>query len=374
MISRGRDATGYGTLCDNGDLFVFKGPVSATVFKPEFLRAEIPVGRIGLIHTRGASVGHPANNANNHPVDYTHGDRCVITVHNGTIGNLTESYSRLGVSPPAEVDSALISTALAVLGPEAGLKFLEAHSAGSATFASLFHDGTFVLVRETNPLYVGIPAPGAIVWGSTIWTIRSLCLHSHLGFTFPRVWEVEDRHYWLWGPDGELRREGRFELPFLVSSTAPNRLSRVRGATRTVGDLLDDLTGSAWDGDICTTPTDRSTVLPPIHNPPPALPAPATTPTQTESANVAPVAPVAPAHPAVDNPTVPGEPVRIVQPTDRRLRILCRWGGCWSPAVWSCRFETTFVPLCGTHRRKLDTKRASLQLTRTGELLKRQEH
>src|SRR5688572_24131814 len=106
---RGVDATGYGTLRDNpqpgeNKMFIYKGPVRAKEFNEFFLEEKnIPIGRVGLLHTRGASVGEPSVNANNHPIPYKYDNRMVMVVHNGGVGNLDAAYKKMAIEPPAEV-------------------------------------------------------------------------------------------------------------------------------------------------------------------------------------------------------------------------------------------------------------------------------
>lgn len=212
---RGIDATGYGTLLDNDEgLYIYKGALLPGKFIEDIKKKEdLPIGRVGLVHTRGANVGSPKNNQNNHPLSYDGVNQSVIVTHNGTIGNLDKAYAALGMKPFAEVDSALIPAALAVLGPKDGMEFLQKESCGSAAFAALFNNGEMILARDTSPLYIAAPQPGVLLWSSEIDPMKEMSEHaSEFGLPIWRIWGVADSQYWHWTSDGQVISKGKFRL------------------------------------------------------------------------------------------------------------------------------------------------------------------
>lgn len=219
--NRGRDATGYGTLQDDGNLYVYKGPISAWKYTQEFVKDEQhPIGRVGIIHTRGANVGSPDQNENNHPVAYGDENRAVIVVHNGTVGNLDEAYDSLGVERVADVDSALFAAALGKLGPLAGLEFMTKKSCGAAAIAAIFDDGSLVLARDSAPIWIASPREGVLIWSSEAEPLRKLAEEqdNEFGLPFWKVHCLQDSYYRYWDAKGNTMGKGTFRLPTMFKS------------------------------------------------------------------------------------------------------------------------------------------------------------
>lgn len=163
--SRGKDATGYATLCDDGRLFYMKGAGNATKFVSDFEAEDVPVGRLGLLHTRAWTVGPPSANENNHPVIV---GKTIVT-HNGSLTEIKKAYEKLGVDKPvAEVDSAIIPHAIHQLGVEAGIKFLVEETPGAAAIAALLSDKNLLLAKDCKPLFIGKLPENGFMWSSEI--------------------------------------------------------------------------------------------------------------------------------------------------------------------------------------------------------------
>jgi asparagine synthetase B (glutamine-hydrolysing) len=161
--NRGKDATGYATLTDESRLFYMKGAGTASKFVASIDDEDVPVGRIGLLHTRSWTVGPPAKNENNHPIIV---GKTVVT-HNGGMYNIAEAYKALGVETPvAEVDSAIIPHALHALGYVKGMEFLVEKVPGIAAIAALLPDKNLLLARDSKPLYIGRLPEGGFMWSS----------------------------------------------------------------------------------------------------------------------------------------------------------------------------------------------------------------
>lgn len=104
---RGKDATGVAFVSPSGRVRLAKRPEAAS----KFLGKRRGIGAnaiVGLLHTRAATQGSPANPANNHPIAV--GD--VIGIHNGVLWNDGDIFDTLGTPRIAEVDSEAIFAAL----------------------------------------------------------------------------------------------------------------------------------------------------------------------------------------------------------------------------------------------------------------------
>jgi len=339
-VMRGRDATGYGTLTNEGDLFMYKGALTAHEFCEEFMVEDVPIGRVGILHTRGASVGTPAVNTNNHPLPYENPKTKVgvLVVHNGGIGNLEEAYKALGVDKEAEVDSALIPTALAMKGPIEGLRFLEKNTGGSATFAALFSDGSLLLARESNTLYLGSPAPGVLLWSSTDDVIRKVCTVSEFGVQLTRTAIPQDRSFIYFRPDGTTET-GSFLLP--VSYNSPARWERYPyfHSVKPAGPAV----------------TEERRSLPPS---PIALGATSTAMSDTDRL---------PSH-YRESKRSQGAVIEL----SSALNLACFWGGCWKRGRFSVSYGGNFRVLCERHKKRV-VKQGHTIVTPSKEELRKKE-
>ena len=105
--SRGRNATGYAYVKENGYTNFAKSPIEAKEFikVPGHLlfeqQKEMPMNM--LLHARFATQGEPSNNQNNHPLYSKISGLCMI--HNGWFVNDAEVKEQFSLKPDAEVDS-----------------------------------------------------------------------------------------------------------------------------------------------------------------------------------------------------------------------------------------------------------------------------
>jgi glutamine---fructose-6-phosphate transaminase (isomerizing) len=105
IAERGADAVGYAWRGDQGaiDVTKLRGGASALLDEIELPRS----ARQALIHVRDFTKGHPAIDANNHPI--RHG--AVVGIHNGVIENDDALLARYGFDreePDMTVDSEAI--------------------------------------------------------------------------------------------------------------------------------------------------------------------------------------------------------------------------------------------------------------------------
>jgi hypothetical protein len=163
--SRGRQATGYFTLTDEPEprRFWMKGPVTASEFVTNIQADTTPVGRIGLMHTRSATIGTPYVNKNNHPIVV---GRNFVT-HNGGFSEYKKVYEKLGITEPvAEVDSAIIPHAFDVLGYKEGLRVISEETAGLAAIVAVLPNLDILMARDGRPLFLARLPEGGRMWSS----------------------------------------------------------------------------------------------------------------------------------------------------------------------------------------------------------------
>lgn len=191
---RGRDATGFAWVREDGSSFYWKTPdraQNAASIAP--LDKDI-VTAIG--HTRWKTQGDQKDNRNNHPVI----DDGIMLVHNGCITNDYALYKLLGADyvKKAQVDSQVIATMLANMPafdadhPVDLLEVLE----GSAALAWIQTGNTDVLhlarVQE-RPLTIGWTRLGDLVMSSTPDSLFNLATWSNTKIR--DFWEVDEGTY-----------------------------------------------------------------------------------------------------------------------------------------------------------------------------------
>jgi len=332
--SRGHDATGYGTLEDSGDIYVVKGPIMPWRFVQNFKKAaEHPIGRVGILHTRGANVGDPEQNCNNHPVIYEEAKKAVMVVHNGTVGNLEKAYEALGIEPAAEVDSALIAAALGKLGAIEGMKFLIKHSGGSGSIAAIFSDGSLLLARDLSPLFIAQPKPGVMLWSSELQPMQKASENDNeFGMPMWRVWGVKDSSYWYWNGAGDLISKGDFRLPAM---TKPPEYIKNKGVTTPF------------------QPGGGATELEKHFS------AKKSTGTDLVKLDAA---------PDMAERQKPENKIAM----EPEHNVPCNWGGCFKRSVFRVFWKKErWVPLCQTHTNKWQYKGQSIVLSGTHEMARK---
>jgi glucosamine 6-phosphate synthetase-like amidotransferase/phosphosugar isomerase protein len=115
---RGRDATGVALIKSDGDFWIHKAAVSASVFvtSAEYHRLLSAVDERTLLllgHTRLPTQGSPNDNLNNHPVVTGR----IVGAHNGHITNDDALFAQHDISRAGEVDSEVIFRLLDELPP-----------------------------------------------------------------------------------------------------------------------------------------------------------------------------------------------------------------------------------------------------------------
>lgn len=115
---RGRDATGVALIKSDGDFWIHKAPVPASVFvvSAEYHRLLSAVDERTLLllgHTRLPTQGSPNDNLNNHPVVTGR----IVGAHNGHIANDDALFAEHDLPRAGEVDSEVIFRLLDRLSP-----------------------------------------------------------------------------------------------------------------------------------------------------------------------------------------------------------------------------------------------------------------
>lgn len=161
--NRGRDATGYLSLDDEGAIQMERmvTPAQAFIAKRRRLRRD---ARTVLLHTRFATVGRRDDPKNAHPV--ASGNTAAI--HNGTIYNADDLFKTFAMPRNAEVDSEVIPALVDLAGWDQAAKALELMEGGAATaIINTEHRDELILARIKDYPLVYIVAEEFVVWAST---------------------------------------------------------------------------------------------------------------------------------------------------------------------------------------------------------------
>ena len=156
---RGYDSAGVAVNCGE-DIFVEKAVGRLSSLK-EKLKNNLPVGTIGIGHTRWATHGRPSD-LNAHPHSDCH--KNFFIVHNGIIENylqLKEDLIKKGHKFISETDTEVVAHLVEesyhgdfVLAVRDVLSKIE--GSYSLLFMSKFHPDTLIAAKQDNPLVVGI--------------------------------------------------------------------------------------------------------------------------------------------------------------------------------------------------------------------------
>lgn len=161
---RGKDATGYVALGDDGTITMQKASCDAFHFNKH--RRVIPAEvRTILLHTRLATQGDPAFPENNHPVQS--GD--IYVVHNGHIWNDGSLFDKIDMPRHGKVDSEVIPALIRARGWAAAPKCL-AELDGNLAIAAInaAKPGELLLARgNDSPLFYVKTRGGLLIWAST---------------------------------------------------------------------------------------------------------------------------------------------------------------------------------------------------------------
>jgi len=161
--SRGRDATGFLTLMDNGKVQLAKQTVTASRFVAKRGRMHRNA-RTVLLHTRFATVGDKGDPRNAHPV----ASGKVAAVHNGTIRNADEVFQTFNLPRVGTVDSEVIPALIDREGWDNVATCLELLQGGAATaIVHTDHPNEVILARlRMYPMVYGVTRD-VVIWAST---------------------------------------------------------------------------------------------------------------------------------------------------------------------------------------------------------------
>lgn len=198
LMSRGRHATGFVALDDDGVAEWQKAACSAT----EFVRECRPVPsstRALLVHTRFATQGSAAFIENNHPI--RRGPFFII--HNGHVSNDSEIFRKADRNRFGRVDSEAIAARLSSLGDLSLLHEVMAEIEGAAAVAAVDErdSSRFVVARgSSSPLYIYNGAK-IVMFASTQDALVKA--HSkHIGtLSTKNLHFVEEGQVWEWGDE-----------------------------------------------------------------------------------------------------------------------------------------------------------------------------
>lgn len=159
---RGSDATGFLAMSDDGTVKTQKVAEACALFVLARQRFS-PDARTVLLHTRFATRGRADDPNNAHPV--VAGKAAAI--HNGTIYNDRELFTKHGMKRTADVDSIVIPALIDKLGWDNANKALSQLDGGAATAVVHADYPQEVILARTNgyPMHVFI-SDTVIVWAS----------------------------------------------------------------------------------------------------------------------------------------------------------------------------------------------------------------
>jgi predicted glutamine amidotransferase len=161
--SRGRDATGFVSVNDEGDIRIQKASCTASIFNAYRLPVS-PSFRTVLLHTRYATQGKPEFPENNHPVF----SGPIYAVHNGHIWNDNDLFYEVGMPRIGAVDSEVIPAVIRANGWDRIVESLALFDGAMATaIINAKRPGELMLARGyDSPLYA-ISNNDFVVWAST---------------------------------------------------------------------------------------------------------------------------------------------------------------------------------------------------------------
>lgn len=170
---RGREAAGVAVIQISGDYRLFKQPVPASELVEMYgyhkVMEAIGDGTTCIVgHTRMPTKGSRWNNANNHPLLAGH----VIGIHNGTIGNDEQLFTRFGLPRSGEVDSEIIFRLLDTLDPASSNNGLDSRLNG--TYLRTVWEKVQLLEGTFATLSVDLRKPTGLLVTKNM---MPLCLH-----------------------------------------------------------------------------------------------------------------------------------------------------------------------------------------------------
>ncbi len=241
---RGRKATGFVAVAEDGKVMIDKAPLTATEFIKN--RERLPVGtHTVLLHTRLDTKGSPNDSRNNHPVIH----KTCFTVHNGWVRNDDELFEEGGYERVGEVDSEVIAAMLYETDfdiEKMKVAFDKMEGAvACATIDPIRHPKELILAKvESSPLEY-VDAPRFIVWASEKKAIRE-AWGKHIG-TPPkdkRISSLDRLKMLVVNKEGEITE---VKIPY-----TPKGYSTFPTSGRRHG------TASGWENSATRTPTSNA--------------------------------------------------------------------------------------------------------------------
>lgn len=161
--NRGRHASGFLAVLDNGKVQMEKAPTPASRFVRE-RKAIRRDARSVMLHTRFATVGAKGDPRNAHPVVSGH----CAAVHNGTIWNHDELFRTFDLPRKATVDSEVIPAMIDMAGWEQAEHALALLTGGAATaIIDVRRPQEVILARLRDYPLVVFVTDDVLVWAST---------------------------------------------------------------------------------------------------------------------------------------------------------------------------------------------------------------
>ncbi len=176
LEGRGRDASGWITLTDDGQARLRKDVLPASRFvarmRSERKRWGIADGRTvrtAMVHTRFATVGNKRDARNAHP----HVSSTIAAVHNGTVYNADELFESFDLPRRATVDSEVVPALIEEMGWDNVKDALSLLDGGAALgLISQQHPRELVLARVHDfPMHY-VVTRDYVMWASTPEVLR----------------------------------------------------------------------------------------------------------------------------------------------------------------------------------------------------------
>lgn len=168
QVARGSHAFGVAWIDADGRLHAFKSPGSLLSNIDVLDRCAGAIAVVG--HTRFATHGTPADNANNHPHQADGGWLC----HNGVVPNHEEIADEMDLLPMTECDSEVLGLSIAAERGSLGRRVARtvdrvSANAPLAVLALWSRPHRLVVARRGNPL-VSVTRGGCTYLGSVAWS------------------------------------------------------------------------------------------------------------------------------------------------------------------------------------------------------------
>lgn len=228
LEERGRDASGFMALLDDGKVQLDKGlaPASRRATSMGRVRKD---ARTVLLHSRFATVGSPKDPRNAHPVISGR----TVAIHNGTIWNADDLFREHGLPRIGTVDSEIVPAMLDAYGWDTAPEAFEGMLGGAAlAIASVDRPQSLILARLRDyPLVYARPR-GFVVWASTERILRRawrIAMRSELR---ANVKTVQD-YTMLEFEDGKLLRPKMLQRPIPPKPVSRRSVSAPTGYKRT---------------------------------------------------------------------------------------------------------------------------------------------